>query len=883
MTPDRPDPDQLLRSIQEAAKSGSRGTLKIFFGMCAGVGKTYTMLEAAHDAQRQGIDVVVGLVETHGRQETERLLDGLPVVPRKVVEHRGTVLTEFDIDAVLSRAPQLVLVDELAHTNAPGSRHGKRFLDVLELLDRGISVYTTLNVQHLESRADAVAQITGFPIQETVPDSVFDAATEIELIDLPADSLLKRLHEGKVYTAAAAQRAINNFFRKGNLTALREMALRLTAEHVDVQLRSYMSSEHIAGPWRSNERILVAIGPAPSSAQLIRWARRMAAMSNTEWMVAYVDTGAGHIQVDEDRIREHLDLARELGAEVQTTASASIVQGILDIAQRENVTQIIVGKPKRRTWSLWRRTLVDVLIDRSGPIDVHTVRLDGPPTRRTMQTDPVQENARGYLSAVGVVLAIVAIGLVSVQFIGYQSIGLILMGAMVVLGMFHDRGPLLLAAIISAFLWNFLFIPPRFTLFITRPEDAMMIVLYLTVALVTGTLTMRLRQRERSMRTRETRTALLFSVAKSLSERSTMDVIVRTSVRELASMLQCEVAMYLRSPKGILEEPHPSSTFTPTAKDRSVAMWSFINNRMAGKFTDTLSSSATMSLPITGVNATHGVICFQFNDVRMSAEQQSLIESAVRLIALALDREVLVAQAATSEVARRSDELRTIILNSVSHELRTPLAVLNAAISTLRDESIHLTAEQQKKIMHDAGASTERLSRVVDHLLNMTRLESGNVRPLRQWCDVADLINSAIHIAAGGEVIVHKHIPASLPFLQADEGLLEQALVNVLENAVRYSPPDVPVNVTVADLPEGMSIIVRDSGPGVSPDDLEHLFEKFYRASTAKEGGTGLGLAIAKGFIEALNGTIEARLPQDGGLEIRIFLPLPRSTQPFTE
>lgn len=883
MTLDRPDPDALLRAIQASAQDGSRGTLKIFFGMCAGVGKTYTMLEAAHEAQRLGIDVVVGIAETHGRAETEKLLEGLPLLPRQSMEYKGTTLREFDLDAALARKPQLVLVDELAHHNVPGSRHSKRYQDVLELLEHGISVYTTLNVQHLESRADAVAQITSVPVQETVPDSVFDEAAEVELIDLPPESLLQRMQEGKVYTPESAQRAINNFFRRGNLTALREMALRRTAEHVDVQLRTYMTSERIAGPWRSNERILVAISAAPSSAQLIRWSRRMSAMANTPWMVVYVDTGIQRNPADDERIREHLSLARELGAEVQTTSAVSIVQGILDISHRENITQIIVGKPHRRPWALWRRTLVDVLIDRSGNIDVHTVRLDEIRPRRFVQADVMQAHLSGYLSAVGVVLAIVAIGLVSVQFIGYQSIGLMLLCAMVVLGFFQPRGPLLLAAFLSAFLWNFLFIPPRFTFFISRPEDVMMIVLYLTVALVTGTLTSRLRMREQTMRTRESRTALLFSVARSLSERSTIDMIARTSIRELATMLQCDVAMFLRSAHGVLNDPHESSTFTPTAKDRSVAMWAYINDRMAGRFTETLASATTMCIPISGVNVSHGVICFQFGDATMSAELQSLIESAVRLIALALDREVLVEQAADSEVARRSEQLRTTILSSVSHELRTPLAVLNAAVSTLADTSIALTETQRAEVMSDAKASTARLARVVDHLLNMTRLESGMAHPLRQWCDITDLVETAVHVASGGTVKVRRSIPADLPFVQADEGLLEQALVNVLENAIRYSPADGSVSITVTNESAGISLVVLDSGPGVRDEDLPHLFDKFFRASNAKSGGTGLGLAIAKGFIEAQGGTIEARLPATGGLEIRIFLPLPRSLQPFTE
>lgn len=884
MTEERPDADALLQSIMDHGRRESRGTLKIFFGMCAGVGKTYAMLEAAREAAARGVDVVVGYVETHGRLETNKLVLGLELIPRIPREYRGSTFTEFDLDAALARKPELILVDELAHTNVEGSRHERRFQDVEELLAAGISVYTTLNVQHLESRSDTVHQITGTVIKETVPDSIFESASEVELIDTPPDSLLKRLQEGKVYRPEKSAVAANHFFRVANLTALREMALRITAERVDRQVRGYLHGESVGGPWKSGERLLVAISAAPSSAPLIRWTRRMAGLMNAPWLALYVEGGKGLRPADDERLRLHMDLVRELGGEVQTVASPDIVQGMLDVARRENVTQIVIGKPEHRKWQLWRATLVDVLIDRSGNIDIHTVRVDGKaPDDSAVLPRSIFRNAGSYGAAIATVLVVAAAGFLIEPFVGYQSIGLILLCTMATMGLFLNRGPLVAAAVVSALAWNFMFIPPKFTFLISRPEDVILILMYLVVALVTGSLTARLRARASALRQREQRTALLFSIARTLSERSSVDNVIGTAVEELRRILSADVAVLLPNEDGILSVVHPASSFTPTEKDQSVASWSFTNNKNAGKFTATLASAESFCIPLAGSQKSHAVVCIRFGAVALNAELHSLIESALRLIGLALDREQLSEQASRTEVAIQSEKLRSTILSAVSHELRTPLAVVNAAVSTLRDPKFDVTHGQREIVLAELEIATTRLSRVVDHLLNMTRIESGQVAALRNWCDVRDLLLTVVKNSLPADREIVFDIPDNLPFIQADEGLLDQAITNILENAIKFTPAKTPIDIGVADDAEGMSITIRDHGPGVAEDVVDRLFEKFYRTPGVREGGTGLGLSIARGFIEAQGGKITSYNADGGGLALRIFLPLPRSTNPYSD
>lgn len=861
-----------------------RGKLKIFFGMCAGVGKTYAMLEAAHEAYKQHLDVVIGLVETHGRKETQRLADGLESLPLTSIEYRSTTLREFNLDAALERKPQILLVDELAHTNVPGSRHARRYQDIEELLHNGINVYTTLNVQHLESRADVVAQISGINIHETVPDEFFENADEIELVDIPPETLLSRLHEGKVYSTERSVQALQSFFRKGTLTALREMSLRITANRVDKQLRSYMRHEHIVGPWKSGARLLVAVSAAPTSAELIRWTCSMAEHMNATWLAVHIENDIVSASPNDEAIRKHILLARNLGGEVQIVASTEIVQTLIEIASRENVTQIVVGKPLKKNWNPWKRSLVDQLIHNSGNIDVYAVRLQSSSQPNNSLThNKLNIQLRSYVTSSCIILAVVILGLILTPILGYQSIGLLLLGTMCVLGLFYQRGPLLLSATLSALLWNMLFIPPLFTFYISRTEDVIMIVLYMVIAMVTGTLTSKLRLREQTMRVRESRTAVLFSLSKALSEPTGADILVSTAIRELKTVLHAEIAVLLITQPTQQLLPHPSSTFLPTEKDISIASWSLKNNKMSGRFTSTLESSETTNLPIIGSTTTHGVIAIRYNQQHLAPEQQALVENCVQLIAVALDRDIITKQARSLELSEQSEQLRSTILSSVSHELRTPLSVLGTAADTLKNESTFANPQLRSTILYEIDVAIRRLTRVVDHLLNINRLETGTIRALEQWCDITDLLQTAILIASPSAIPFTLTINNNLPFVKADEALLEQAITTILENAIKHTASGTRIDVIAENTPKEISIRIRDYGQGVPPNELSHLFEKFYRGSETQASGSGLGLAIAKGFIETQGGSISASLPPGGGLQITIALPLERSFSPFEE
>lgn len=513
----RPDPDDLLQSLKREEERETKGKLKIFFGMCAGMGKTYDMLEAAHEARSKGISVLVGYVKTHGRSETEALLPGLEILPQETVEYRGTILQEMDADAILARKPSLVLVDELAHTNAPGSRHTKRYQDVNELLDNGIDVYTTLNVQHLESRADTVAQITGSTVRETVPDSVFENADSVEIVDFPPDELLRRLTDGKVYTAERSQQAVRNFFRTGNLTALREMALRLVAERVDHQLRDLMKTKRIAGPWKSGQRLLVGISPSPNTVKLIRWARRTAYTMDASWVAVYVERSHALSNAARDRLARNIKLARELGAEIVTTADEDIAEGILRVAREQNATQILIGKTSRRL--PFSASLLDGLIEKSGELDIYVVGGDesAPASRRRLRLPDIQSGIQQYLVATVVILA-VSLALYPMRStLGYQTISLFLLLTVVLLPLKLGAGPVLLAAAFSAIVWDFFFIPPQFTFAIGLLQDGLMFSLYFGVAAVTGVLIARIRAREKAVRVREQHSSALYGLTKDLS------------------------------------------------------------------------------------------------------------------------------------------------------------------------------------------------------------------------------------------------------------------------------------------------------------------------------------------------------------------------------
>lgn len=864
----RADPDALLRALREGEKQAERGKLKIFFGMCAGVGKTFAMLSSAREALAKGIDVVVGVVETHGRLETEALLAGLPAVPRRAVEHRGTILHELDVDAVLVRKPGLVLIDELAHTNAPGSRHTKRYQDVRELLDHGIDVYTTLNVQHLESRADSVAQISGVRIRETVPDSVLEEAREVELIDLSPDELLQRLMEGKVYTPERSRQAIRNFFQKGNLTALREMALRLTAERVDHQLREYMRTRRITGPWKSGDRLLVGIGESPHSVSLIRWARRMAYASDATWIAVHVETSRASSASAAAALAKNIQLARELGAEVITTADEDIAEGLVRVARQQNVTQILVGKPGKRL--PFRKSLLERVIERSGNLDVSAVGgLENSSVRWGLPG--FHSGGRHYATAAGVVCAVALACHPLSPIIGYQTVSLILLLAVALLPLTMGPGPVLLAAGLSALLWDFFFIPPRHTLSIHLPQDILMLVAYFAIASVTGILTARVRANERAVRAREERATALYTLTRTVSAARTQDEVVAAGVVTLRKFFPGDVAVFLSQPDGdVFTAAHQASTWTPDAKEIGVAAWVYWNEKKAGRFTDTLPSAHATYYPMSGPRYPLGVVGVHLAGAsRPSMDQELLLENFIRQIASALEREQLHEVTKRSIASMESERLYKTLFDSVSHELRTPLAAILNAAEGLKEAARKEGNALLGTLSGEIQIAADRLHRLVDNLLGMTRLESGHIAPALDWTDLRDLVHRVLgkleRETSGHPISVD--IPDALPLVKLDFGLMEQALANIIHNAACHTPAGTAVRIA-ARLERGDCLIeVADDGPGLPREALARVFEKFYRLPGSKAGGTGLGLSIVRGFVEAQGGTVKAEnLPGGGAL-----------------
>lgn len=881
MDDQRPDPDQLLAAVQRQETSQSRGKLKIFLGMAAGVGKTYAMLEAAHQLKASGMEVVVGVVETHGRSETQALLDQLEIIPRREVEYHATLLSEMDLDAILARQPQLVLVDELAHTNAPGSRHLKRFQDVLEILEAGIDVFTTVNVQHFESRADAVQQITGINIHETVPDTLIEIADSIELIDLSPEDLRRRLAEGKVYTAERIEIAANNFFRLGNLTALREMALRLTAERVDHQLQDYMQVKQIAGPWKSGERLMVAVSPAQFSERLIRWTRRMAYNLEASWIAVHVESSRQLNESEKEGLARNLALARKLGAEVVITSGEDIPETLIRLARQRNITQIVIGKPLNSRWDeVLHRSLVERLIHVSGDIDIYVVTGDEPAQpgspRFVLPSLQTHSDWQSYLLTACVVAAISLVDYLLLPEIGYLAVGLIELFAVLLIAVFIGRGPALLAASLSALSWNYLFIEPRFTFVIHSTQDVILFFLYFGIAAVAGNLTARLREQEKRARAYADRTMALYTLTHEIAQALTMDDMLKTAVEQMGTVFNAEVAIILAEGGRLRSTAHAVSTLPLNEKEYSVAAWVFDNGKPAGRFTDTLPMSDAYYTPLLTPNRSVGVLGIKPpRDARFAAEQEILIETFVSQVALMIERELLDEAAEQAAMLRESETLYNTLLNSISHEMRTPIATISGAASSLHEEQTLSNPVTRGLLVQDIRDSAERLNRLVENLLDMSRLESGRLQLKLEWCDAGDIISVAVkqmEKRIAKRPLVIDHDPGT-PLVQMDFVLIEQVLINLLENACQYTPAGTPLEIQTRLIQGKLAIVLTDHGAGIPAEDLEHIFEKFYRVPGSPSGGTGLGLSVSRGVVEAHGGQLKVENVVGGGARFTILLP----------
>ena len=882
----RPDPDELLASLKFDEEKSKRGKLKIFFGMCAGVGKTYAMLQAAQSEKLKGNDIIIGYIETHNRKETSELAEGFEVIPRKAYHYKSTIVEEMDLDAIIARNPRVVLVDELAHTNVPGSRHAKRFQDVLDILDNGINVYTTVNVQHLESRSDTVAQITGIIVRETLPDEIFENADEIEIIDITPDELLQRLSEGKVYAYERSKQAIESFFRKGNITALREMALRIVADRVDKQLHEYMQLKRIKGPWKSGLHLLVAVSHTQQSAKLLRWAKNLSYTMGADLQAVYVETSYKLSPKESEQQNKNINLARQLGVKFRIITSSDMVKAIVDFAQKENITHIIIGKPRVRNLLTLLRlgNFVNRLIRYSGNIDVYILGSDiqsKDKYKEKVSLPSFTSDIRQYVTAsLAVILTSIACFTIK-EYIGYQIVSFSLLLVVSTLAFFFGTGPILLSATLSAIIWDFFFIPPPYTLHIDRPEDMLMLVMFFIIALLSGVLTSRIKRQEMKIRIREERTNALYELTRELSTATGIDEVINIAKKDIKKYFNLKCRILLKNDTNQLDYgSHNEANIILSKNDMSVATWTFQHSTKAGKHTETLPSSNFTFYPLKGNQMNLGVIAIQQSKVFTQGEEQ-FWEAFISQISGKFEREYLRSIAKQAFLLNESDKLYKTLFNSISHELRIPVATIMGASDSL------LTTQHPEEIRNalsqEIFKASERLNRLIENLLNMSRLESGRISPRLDWYDIHDLINKVSENLKDelNPFRLHVVIPDDMLFVKIDFGLMEQVLYNLIYNATQYASDSTNLRIKAFYDNGILTLEVMDRGPGFPEKEISLIFNKFYRVEGSKAGGTGLGLSIAKGFVEAQNGTISVENRQNGGAKFTIKIPTERLPADF--
>jgi two-component system, OmpR family, sensor histidine kinase KdpD len=887
----RPSPEALL----DAAEKEDRGRLKIFLGAAPGVGKTYEMLQSAQARRREGIDIVVGIVETHGRRETEALLEGLEVIPRRKVDYKGHRFTELDIDAILKRRPQLALIDELAHTNAPDSRHPKRYLDVQELIAAGIDVYTTLNIQHVESLNDVVARITRIRVRETVPDSILDEADDIEIIDLAPDDLIRRLNEGKVYVPHQAERAVRHYFQPGNLTALRELALRRTAQRVDDQLLSHMQAHAIAGPWAAGDRVLVCLSEHPATASLIRYARRVADRLHAPWTAIYVETARTQRlnDAERDRVAEHLRLAERLGASTITIPGRNIADEVVAYAEANNITQIVIGKSDRPRWfEILHGSVVHELVRKTGSISVHVMSADDgdPVAAKSVATRPGAEpfSPWAYLGSTAAVAVALGMGSLIERFIGLQSISLVFLMAVLASAIAWGLWPALFACALSVLGYNFFFIPPLYTFTIADPENVVALFFFLAVAIIVSNLTAATRSQIVSARTRAKTTAELYAFSRKVAGIGTLDDLLWATAYQISSMLKLHSVLLLPDKDAdnlTIASAYPPEDVLDNA-DMAAARWCWEHNRPAGRCADTLPGGKWLFLPLRTGSGPVGVIGIDRDEPGplLTPDERRLLDALADQAAVAIERVSLARGLAETRVLAETERLRAALLTSISHDLRTPLASIIGTASSLRGYSDKYDPRERDELLATLQGEAERLNRFVGNLLDMTRLESGAIKLELELFDIADIIGATLQHAAGvlGEHRVEVEIAPDLPMLRIDPMLFEQVLFNLLDNAAKYAPLGTRIDLRARRDGDVVAIEVIDEGPGIPPSDLERVFDKFYRvqAQDRQRAGTGLGLAICRGFIEAQGGLIVAGNRQDrAGAVLTIRMPVPQGAE----
>ena len=883
----RPSPDALLREVQKA----EQGRLRIFLGAAPGVGKTYEMLTAARAKKAEGIDVVIGVVETHGRKETEALLQGLEIVPRRSVPYKGHTLAEMDIDAILARKPSLVLVDELAHTNAPESRHPKRYMDVEELLAAGIDVYTTLNIQHVESLNDIVAGITKIRVRETVPDSIIDLACDIELVDLTPEDLIARLNDGKVYVPEQAERATRNYFSPGNLTALRELALRRTAQRVDAQMVDYMRAHRIEGSWPASERVLVLVNSASGANAVVRHAKRMADRLRAQWTAIHVETPADAraSEADRDRIAQALRLAQRLGAAAISIPGEDVASTVADYASANHFAHIIAARSERSRWrDYFRDSFTEKLIRATGDASVHIVaRTKDTQFKNTVESDskvakPDRTEIKAYFVSLAYVAAAILVAALLRRTLGVSNLAQVFLIAVLASAVTFGLWASLFACLASVLSYNFFFLPPLYTFTIADPENVVVLFFFTVVALIASNLAARVRAQAVAARERTRITEELYLFSRKLAGAATLDDLLWATVHQIALMLKVRVVVLLPENGGlVVKAGFPPEDMLDEA-DLAAARWCFERNQATGRGADTLPGAKRRFMPLRTGRGAVGVAGIDSDKpgLLLTPEESRLLDALSDQAALAIDRVNLAQDIDRARLAAETDRLRAALLTSISHDLRTPLASIVGSASSLITHGQEFDTAVQASLLRTILEEAERLNRFIGNLLDMTRLESGPLTPHTGAADLSDIIGAALQRA---DKILQNHsvvfdLESGLPLLDLDMVLMEQVLFNLFDNAAKYAPQGSRITVTARHEGEFAVIRVFDEGEGIPEADLERIFDKFYRVrqSDRQRAGTGLGLAICRGFVEAMGGSISAANRSDRtGAVFTIRLPVP--------
>lgn len=870
---DRLSPDEILKAIQKQEKQKELGKLKIFFGMSAGVGKTYSMLQEAQQRLKEGINVVIGTINTHGRKETESLLEGLPIIPEKWVKYKDTVFEELDLETIIDTKPDLVLVDELAHTNMPGSKHPKRWQDVIEILDAGIDVYTTLNVQHIESRKDIVESLTGIQIRETVPDLILERATSIELIDIPPPELLRRLQEGKVYLGEQSRVAAENFFQEENLMALREIALRFTAEKVDHDLHGML---HGKG-WKTRERLMVAISASPSSEQLIRAARRLAFELDAPWIAVHVDTGTPLNDQDQARLNRHFNLARELGAEVITTHDLDIAAALQRIARQRDITRIVIGRPPKKKfnpWTFFQGSFIDRLENENKHIDIVILRQEKLTNiyQRAVSAYQMASPWSAYGLAIAFGVVITAVGLAVSPLIGYKSVGFIFLLGILILSFFVGRGPIFLAAVLSAVCWDLLFIPPLFTPTISDPEDITLVIIYFFVAAIMGTMTSRMREQDQFLHKREENTERLYEIERDIANATNLQYLRLNVCSRLENMFPGKFDILTKSPDNqlIIDSQLP---LLKEEKERAAADWVFQNGKVGGWSTDTLPSTEGIYFPIKFSKSTVGVLVYFPKKGRsLSMEEINFIQTVSQQLGIYLERYIFEERVSRQDYTRQIERMHQSIFHSLNRSFYTPLEEISKINHQIQQAEL---SPHIRSLVSKMEQFISNIKFTVDNIIAMSELESGFVHFDRKKHAIKELIERSLNETkpfVNGHSIELK-LPSQPIFLSFDFNLLKLALNNLLLNAIEYSPSSSPIFIRVQVLENEFWLSVIDEGPGIPENVLPLIFDKFYHVSSESKG-LGLGLAIVKSVVDIHQGKIEVRNQEEKGTEFSLILPV---------